>query len=94
MIALIDEIFDTQTLLTKLNFPPTVNIDPLRLIGAGHSFGGMTAIATASLDSRIKALITLDPWLYCKHLEILKGQYNINIPIFILTSETFHPFCE
>jgi len=70
MIALIDEIFDSQTLLKKLNFPDSVKIDQYRLIGAGHSFGGMTAIATASLDSRIKALITLDPWLYVKHKEI------------------------
>lgn len=48
MSRLIDEVFDECGLLSKLNFPRTVKIDANKLIGAGHSFGGMTAIATAA----------------------------------------------
>lgn len=45
---LIDEVFDEHELLSKLNFPSTVKIDANKLIGAGHSFGGMTVISTAA----------------------------------------------
>lgn len=64
------------------------------MISAGHSFGGMTAIATAKLDSRVKACLTLDPWLFVQHKEILNGDYFLEVPVFILSSETFHPKCE
>ena len=33
----------------------------------GHSFGGMTAILVTKKDKRVKACITLDPWLYAYH---------------------------
>ncbi len=41
-----------------------------KLVIGGHSFGGMTAIAAANYDRRIKACVTLDPWLYVYHKEI------------------------
>ena len=64
-MALIDEIFKPETLNeNKLKFPSTIKIENEKIITSGHSFGGMTAIATAQLDNRVRACLTLDPWLY------------------------------
>ena len=41
-----------------------------RLVIAGHSFGGITAMSVAAKDRRIKAVATLDPWLWPKITEI------------------------
>ena len=30
----------------------------------GHSYGGVTALKTAMEDDRVKAVVTLDPWLF------------------------------
>ena len=72
MRALIDELFNEDIrdniIRKKLGFPDGVTLDISKLIIAGHSFGGMTAIETSMLEpSRIKACITMDPWLYCSH---------------------------
>jgi cephalosporin-C deacetylase-like acetyl esterase len=45
-------------------------MDTNKLIVSGHSFGGMTAIATAKIDKRVKACCVLDGWLFCKDKEI------------------------
>lgn len=34
-----------------------------KLIVAGHSFGGATAIKTGWEDNRVKCVLTMDPWL-------------------------------
>jgi pimeloyl-ACP methyl ester carboxylesterase len=47
-----------------LGFDESVTIDLDRLIVGGHSFGGMTAIATAHEDPRVKAIFGFDPWLW------------------------------
>jgi cephalosporin-C deacetylase-like acetyl esterase len=65
-----------------------------RLVIGGHSFGGMTAIATAKMDPRIKACITMDPWLYVYHNEINRGDFSLNVPIVAVSTQHFHPFCE
>lgn len=57
---------------------------------AGHSFGGMTAVSVSRLDARIKLCATLDPWFYCYNSEIMKGNFELNVPQFIVTSEYFH----
>ena len=51
-----------------------------KLILGGHSFGGMTAMQYARKDPRIKALFTLDPWLYPRKAEIEKGEFKIDLP--------------
>ena len=49
------------------------------LIVSGHSFGGMTALETAKLEpERVKACLTMDPWLYCRHEAILEKNYKIH----------------
>ena len=59
---------DSDNLLQgKIGFPQGVTLALDKLVLAGHSFGGMTAIATARLDKRVKACLTLDPWLFVQH---------------------------
>ena len=41
-----------------------VKLDLKKLTVIGHSFGGMTAIGAAMIDSRIKACCAMDPWFY------------------------------
>lgn len=31
---------------------------------SGHSFGGATALRVGNTDTRVKAVLTHDPWLY------------------------------
>ncbi len=46
----------------------------------GHSFGGMTALAVAERDERIKAVFGLDAWLWCIHERIQCGEFKLNVP--------------
>lgn len=39
-------------------------MDFSRLVAMGHSFGGATALMASALDTRIKRLVALDPWMY------------------------------
>jgi cephalosporin-C deacetylase-like acetyl esterase len=47
----------------SLGFDKKCKIDNKRFILAGHSFGGCTAIKVGDSDSRVAAVLTLDPWL-------------------------------
>lgn len=44
---------------------------------AGHSFGGMTAIRAAILNTKIKACLLNDPWLYVHSKEAIEGNLDI-----------------
>lgn len=72
---------------TKLGFRESVRLDLDKLTLAGHSFGAMTAIATAKLDARVRACITLDPWLYVYHEDIMKGEFGLNVPFLAVSTE-------
>jgi cephalosporin-C deacetylase-like acetyl esterase len=66
-VALIEEISSHNELLyDKLKFDKSTRMDLTRLVCGGHSFGAMTAIAAARIDNRVKACITLDPWLFVR----------------------------
>jgi dienelactone hydrolase len=59
----------------------------------GHSFGGGTAVRAAQQDTRIKCLISLDPYLFPIYKDILNGKlldYQCDLPIFILYNDSFH----
>lgn len=61
--ALIDEIQGADFLKTTLfgeNCSATMALD--KLIMAGHSMGGATALSVGDRDPRIKAVICHDPW--------------------------------
>lgn len=66
--AVIDELSEINYLqddkvLGKI-FPPAVYLDLKKMIVGGHSFGAITAILSGVQDSRVKATLALDPWLY------------------------------
>ena len=92
--ALIDEILDQKTLLRTLEFEEEIEIDTGKIITGGHSFGGMTGIGVAVKDSRVKAVITHDPWLFTSEKEINEGEIMLEIPFLAVCSERFHPWCE
>lgn len=54
----------------------------------GHSFGGATVIKSAYEDSRVKAVISLDPWLYSMYDEFVKNSYIYNKPLLIINTES------
>ena len=83
--ALIDELTEEQSkesiIRNKLNFPEGLSIDMNKMIVCGHSFGGMTVIEASRLDpQRIKACLTLDPWLFCCQKEISELRYSLEMP--------------
>ncbi len=57
----------------------------------GHSFGGMTALAVAERDERIKAVFGLDAWLWCIHERIQCGEFKLNVPQIHIITENFPP---
>ena len=61
---------------------------------AGHSFGGMTSLAVAECDDRIKGVFTMDPWLWCRLQEIEKKEFYLKQPQYNIMSEGFTPICE
>ncbi len=63
-----------------LSFEQSVNLDFSRLVLGGHSMGGITTIETSHLDDRVKALFTLDPWLWKRRAEIDKGELVLQQP--------------
>lgn len=92
--SLIDEI-SHPNFMQKIGFPEGVSLNLDKLIVSGHSFGGMTAIDTSVNEpERVKVCLTFDPWLYCRHADILAHRYLIKQPLIAVSSEEFHPFCE
>lgn len=87
---LIDEIQDVK-FLAKLGFNAKLKLDLSSLIVAGHSFGGATALKAGFEDTRIKCILTLDPWFMPIKEDCLNGTLGKNVrkPIFILNSSSF-----
>jgi pimeloyl-ACP methyl ester carboxylesterase len=52
-------------------------MDHLTLMG--HGFGATTAINMASKDTRVKKVVTFDPWLIPLKEEIMKNK-TISVP--------------
>ena len=63
IILLLNEISETGFEQNKLGFPKGVKIDVDDVVAAGHSLGGATALVLGESDIRVKAVVTLDPWL-------------------------------
>ena len=76
-----------------LEFDTTVQIDTNNIILGGHSMGGMTSIETSKNDNRIKAIFTLDPWLWCRLDEIRNKDYGVSVPQFHIVTEHFPETC-
>lgn len=50
---------DVRAAVDYLSAAPLTGIDPARLVVAGHSMGGWTAIQAAALDDRLKAAVSI-----------------------------------
>ena len=59
---MIDQMFKENFLNKELFFETNPELDMDKLIVAGHSFGGATAIKTGLKDRRVKCVLTMDPW--------------------------------
>ena len=89
---LMDEISSKDFALEVLGFSNVVKIDPNFIIG-GHSFGGGTALKVGDSDPRVKAVLTMDPWMLpLKKLVEAKLLKNLTEkPLFVLNSSSFNP---
>ena len=89
--SLIDDI-TTETFPKKALKFESIKMDFNKLIVAGHSFGGGTAIKAASRDFRVRCVLTLDPYLHPFHEEINSGNFKIpnHVPVLLLNTESFH----
>ena len=54
----------------------------------------MTSIKVAHEDARVKLCAILDPWLYCYHEEIDRGDLKLTVPLIIVSTDGFHPYCR
>ena len=54
----------------------------------GHSFGGVTTIATLAKDKRFKCGIALDAWMFPLGDELY--HHTVNQPLLFVNTETFH----
>ena len=51
----------------------------------GHSFGGSTVLLASSLDTRVKAVLALDPWM----LPLAKQKFTIDKPTQVVNTVQF-----
>ena len=79
--AIITELMDSSGSIGKL-FGNKLNLDMSRLTVMGHSYGGVTAYATAREDERIKNCVMLDPWLRPLDIDSLDKKLSCNVLLF------------
>jgi len=76
---LIDELYEKDFFKQEtLNFPDDLKLDLDKLVVAGHSLGGCTALRVGSSDKRVKATLTNDPWLMPISEEITTDKLNFS----------------
>ena len=93
MRELCEEIYTKQPIWHKLGFGQ-IQIDTDKIVAAGHSFGGMTAVRSIQCVGRFQACLVLDPWLFVKEADINAGKADMTRPILSLTTEHFQKMCE
>jgi hypothetical protein len=99
MCSIVRELIENDRgktgLLSSARLPDWVNIDTEKIIVAGHSFGGITAIRSSMIETKyIKACLTFDPWFYLFEKEAFEGKLNINIPFIMVNSDHFDKHCN
>ena len=68
-----------------------VSLDLSRLVLMGHSFGGATALKTATEDNRVACVAVLDPWIFPLYKEIENETFpRVKVPTIIVNSGHFH----
>jgi len=48
-------------------------------------------VSVAHRDQRVKACLTLDPWLYVYQQEIRAAEMRVDVPFAAISTEWFHP---
>ena len=94
---IIDEISDPSYPFSGVGLTGGVYFDMSKLIVAGHSMGGVTALRIGQSDPRVNCILTLDPWLLPIHKEVLAGKFNYskeNQSLMIINSEIFQSAME
>ena len=91
VIGLIDDMHEEDFLQTRLGFSSHARLDMSKLIVGGHSFGGITAIAVAERDKRVRACATLDPWYWAKNELIDSGNFSLSCEQIHIVTESFEP---
>ncbi|TNV79003.1 hypothetical protein FGO68_gene3562 [Halteria grandinella] len=93
LIALIDEFSMKETseggILRRLQLPEWLQLDKEKLTVSGHSFGAKTALRAAFLDKRVKAALTIDPWMFVHHQDVLDGVFKVDIPHIAVNSQNY-----
>ena len=51
----------------------------------GHSFGGATVLLASSLDTRVKAVLALDPWMF----PLANQEFTIDKPTQVVNTVQF-----
>jgi len=72
----------------NLQFPKNIQLDLSTLSVMGHSFGGLTAIAAAAKDDRIKAVCAMDAFFY-PYKDNLNEIVLTDTPLFHLRSQNY-----
>jgi len=95
MKLLIDEVCSKEYLKT-LGFSDRACLDTSKLVMAGHSMGGATALRVGHSDPRVSCVLTHDPWLFPVHKEIEEGSLNgfKDKFMFVLNSYSFLGFMK
>jgi len=86
----IDEVCSNAYLQT-LGFSDKACLDTSKLVMAGHSMGGTTALRVGNSDDRVSCVLTHDPWLFPLYKEILNGSFCsfTDKNMFILNTSSF-----
>ena len=75
-----------DSLLNKLVTTIKGNLDLKKnLFVAGHSFGGSSVMLASSQDSRVKAVLALDPWMY----PLSHSRFKLDKPTLVINTEKF-----
>jgi pimeloyl-ACP methyl ester carboxylesterase len=95
MVALIEELTlakrdSSSSLLDQLQLPEWAQFDLDKVTVSGHSFGGITSLRTAYEDKRVKAALTIDPWMFVHNEETMQGTFKIDVPHLAVISFDYH----
>lgn len=69
----------------------------MKIVMAGHSMGGATALRVGSNNTKINCVLTNDAWLLPINKELYNNTtrgYNDKKSVFLLNTETFHDFTK
>ncbi len=88
-------ISDILFILQKLDKKETLideNIDFTQIGVVGHSFGGATAVLSAMINERIKAVVALDGWFV--PFALLDNETKLNVPFLYIGQERWDSWNE